>query len=100
MPCHRFTEPERRRTDRVRSRLTDRRKVVAWLAWSLCLACVGLALCAPLLSFLNGVTLGVFFGKRDGAIRDETDLDVLSGEFVAVIKGTMQPTSVALWLRP
>ena len=42
--------------------------VVPWLAWSLCLACVGLALCAPLLSFLNGGTLAVFFGKRDGAI--------------------------------
>jgi hypothetical protein len=34
----------------------------------LCLACVGLALCAPLLSFLNGGTLAVFFGKRDGAV--------------------------------
>ena len=83
----------------MRSRLTNRRKVVAWLAWSLCLACVGLALCAPLLSFLNGGTLTVFFGKRDGAIRDETDLDAFSGELVAVIRGTMRPTSVALWLR-
>jgi hypothetical protein len=61
---------------------------------------VGLALCAPLLSFLNGGTLAVFFGKRDGAIRDETDLDALGGELVTVIRGTMRPTSVALWLRP
>ena len=82
------------------SRLTDRRKVVAWLTWSLCLACVGLALCAPLLSFLNGGTLAVFIGKRDDDIRDETDLDALGGELVALIRGTRQPTSVALWLRP
>jgi hypothetical protein len=61
---------------------------------------VGLALCAPLLSFLNDGTLAVFFEKRDGAIRDETDLDALGGELVTVIRGTMRPTSVALWLRP
>jgi hypothetical protein len=60
VPCHRFTELERRRTGRVRACLTDRRKV-AWL---------------------------------------ETDLDALRGELVAVIRGTMQPASVALSLRP
>ena len=46
----------------------DHRKKVAWLAWSLCLSCVGLALCAPLLSLLNGRTMIGFLREGDGAI--------------------------------
>jgi hypothetical protein len=41
--------------------LTDRREIVTWLAWSLCLVCVGLALFASLLAFLNDRTLVAFF---------------------------------------
>jgi hypothetical protein len=48
--------------------LTNRRKFVAWLAWSLCLVCVGLALCTLLLYLLNGRTLVGFFRERDGAV--------------------------------
>jgi hypothetical protein len=33
-------------------------------------------------------------------LRDELDLDTLTGELLAVVDQTMQPTQASLWLRP
>lgn len=67
---HRSSRLDRRLAVRLWSipMLEVHKKIVAWLAWSLCLLCVGLASCAPLLWVLNGRPLIGFVREGDGAV--------------------------------
>ena len=38
--------------------------------------------------------------RFSGRLREEVDLDMLSGELLGVIDQTMEPTTVWLWLQP
>ena len=73
-------------------------RVAAWLAWSLCLLCVALAVAGLILALLNGLTLGEIFLAWAGSPVATLLAQIVSFSVVGALIASHRPENSIGWL--
>jgi hypothetical protein len=73
-------------------------RVAAWLAWSLCMLCVALAVAGLILALLNGSTLGEIFLARSGPSVAILLTQIVSFSVVGALIASQRPKNPIGWI--